>query len=213
MKISVVIPTYEMFGKGVQFLTNSLEILEKQTFKDFEVVISDNSEDEAIKKIALMGWNFQVVYSKNRRVKNMSGNTNNGILKATGEYIKILFLDDYLAHENALQDIANYKFDWLVTACSNNSSPYYADEIKRGVNKIGSPSVLTFKNQNPLLLNEELNWVVDCDYYIRLYRKYGLPVISNKVNVVIGIGDHQVTNHLSDEAKLKEVEYLCQKYC
>ena len=44
-KISVCIPTYEMRGFGAAFLKQCLDILKKQTFKDFDVVISDYSNN------------------------------------------------------------------------------------------------------------------------------------------------------------------------
>lgn len=212
MKISVVIPTYEMFGKGAKFLERSLDVLARQTFRNFEVVISDNSENNEIKNIALKGWGFPVVYDKNKGSKNLSGNVNNGISKSSGEYIKILFQDDYLASEYSLEDLASFKGEWLVTGCSNHLNPYWSEGIKKGINTIGSPSVLMIKNHNPLLFNENLTWVVDLEYYIRLYERYGLPTSSNKVNVVIEEGEHQLTNKLSDGVKQDELKYLCEHY-
>jgi len=211
MKISVAIPVYDMNGKGVQFLERSLEMLEKQTFQDFEVVISDNSQDDKLKKIALMGWGFQVCYNKNEGRKNMGGNINNAISKCQGDYIKFLFQDDYLTDENSLQEIAQtFDFDWLVTGCSNHMFPYYSADIKKGNNTIGSPSVLAIRNDKPLLFNENLQWVIDCEYYIRLYKRYGLPVVLNTNNVTIYTGEHQTTSKLSDEEKLKEIKWLCE---
>ena len=39
--ISIAIPTYEMHGHGVEYLRHQFNIFSKQTFQDFEVVISD----------------------------------------------------------------------------------------------------------------------------------------------------------------------------
>ena len=44
-------PTYETFGRGCEFLEFQFQILMKQTFKDFEVVISDHSKNEEIKNL------------------------------------------------------------------------------------------------------------------------------------------------------------------
>ena len=49
--ISICIPTYEMSGRGVGYLTHSFNILSKQSFKDFDVVISDHSQNDDIKKL------------------------------------------------------------------------------------------------------------------------------------------------------------------
>jgi glycosyltransferase involved in cell wall biosynthesis len=48
---SVAIPTYGYDGKGSDFLNFSLSKLSSQTFKDFEVVISDHSSDDTIKEV------------------------------------------------------------------------------------------------------------------------------------------------------------------
>ena len=50
---SVAIPTYGYGGKGYEFLVDNLEILNNQTFKDFEIVISDHSIDNTIYNILL----------------------------------------------------------------------------------------------------------------------------------------------------------------
>ena len=53
MKIffSIAIPTYGYGGKGSEFLEFSFNKLKNQTFKNFEVVISDHSIDDTIKDI------------------------------------------------------------------------------------------------------------------------------------------------------------------
>ena len=49
--ISVCIPTYEMYGEGYRLLKRNLEILSIQNFKNFEIVVTDNSEDFKIKEL------------------------------------------------------------------------------------------------------------------------------------------------------------------
>jgi glycosyltransferase involved in cell wall biosynthesis len=216
--ISVCIPTYEMHGKGVPLLKRSFDMLAAQTFKDFEVVVTDNSENDVIQKACDNYKNIlNINYSKNPR-KGMAQNTNEAIKNAKGDLIKILYQDDFLASENSLQEIAdNFKGYWLVTACGRDDTnkphiPKYNNEISKGKNSIGSPSVLTIKNDNPLLFDEKMTWLLDCDYYKRLYDKYGEPVILNKVNVIIGVGKHQTTHVLSDTIKKSEHNYMSEKY-
>lgn len=172
---------------GAEFLWRSINMLTKQTFQDFEIIVTQDGK--------------------------MAENTNSGIKKARGELIKILYLDDMLAHENALQDIVdNFEGEWMITAVNTNVSPYWTDDITTGNNKLGSPSALTIRNNNPLLFDETLSWLLDCDYYKRMYEKYGPPKILNGVNVILGIGDHQMTHLLTDEEKLSEYKYMDKKY-
>ena len=48
---SIAIPTYGYNGKGAEFLNFSLDLLSKQNFKDFEVILSDHSTDNTIKNV------------------------------------------------------------------------------------------------------------------------------------------------------------------
>ncbi len=222
-KISICIPTYEMHGKAKELLIRNFNILKKQTYQNFEVIISDNSEDDVVKNLCQDPEykSLNIKYSRNPR-KGLSANTNESIKKATGDLIKILYMDDYFANENSLEQIVkNFTGFWLVTGCghddgnskiTNEQYPIYSRKISRGKNTIGSPSVLTIKNEDLIFFDENLSWVLDCDYYSRLYEKYGNPTILNEINVIIGTGQHQTTFHLKFSKKLKEILILLTRY-
>lgn len=193
-KISIAVPVYDM-PNGDFFMKRLIKSLEEQTFKDFELVITQEGK--------------------------MAENTNAAIKKSRGELIKILYMDDYLAHPNALQMIVdNFTGNWLVTGCNhdyqgeihNTHIPYWNNEMSKGANTIGSPSVLTIKNEDPLLFDEEMTWLLDCDYYQRMYNKYGQPYFLNDINVTIGVGEHQMTHLMGEQIKLNEHRYMEQKY-
>ena len=60
-KISIAIPTWECNGRGVEFLDDLLRTIEIQKFKDFEVVISDHSEnDDLVNKVKEFDTKFQI---------------------------------------------------------------------------------------------------------------------------------------------------------
>jgi len=220
MKLSIAIPTSDMKEKGF-FFKRCLDSLWNQTFQDFEVVVTDNSDDDLIREICDY-YRTGINYFKNPH-KGMAQNTNEAIKRSIGDLIKIIYMDDFLAHPRALEKIVK-KFEgyWLVTACThtrdnnglmfNNHFPSYNEYIYLGNNTIGSPSVLTIKNEEPLLFDEEMTWLLDGDYYKRMYDKYGEPVIINDINVCIGLHDGQMTHLMGDERKLKEFEYAKQKY-
>lgn len=223
MKLSVCIPTYEMRGEATRVLKRSFDVLKKQTFKDFEVIISDNSEDDVIENLCKNHeyQSLNINYFKNPR-KGISKNTNEALKKATGKIIKILYMDDYLADENSLQDIVdNFKGYWLATGCGHDTGdgkinnmhfPAYNKKIYLGKNTIGAPSIIAIKNEDPLLFDENLIWLLDCDYYKRLYDKYGEPDILNKVNVIIGLGKNQATKHTKYWIKWWEKRLMQKKY-
>ncbi len=223
-------PVHEMYGKGVEFLRFNFEIFKKQTFKDFDVVISDDSDSDVMKKLCEeYEGALDIKYVKNPGPKGIAGNTNNAIINGTGKLLKILYLDDFLYSDNSLQRIAE-TFDinkdlWLVTAtiCSEDGTSYfrpffpkYTDDVHLGNNQISCPSVLTIKNDNPLLFDTNypnFRWLVDCDYYKRLHDKFGDPKILNEINVVNRIGLHQTTlSEINEKLINGEYEYVVKKY-
>ena len=141
-----------------------------------------------------------------------------------GDIIKILYLDDYLAHPDSLKNIVeNFNGGWLATGCVHDfgdgvlKEPHLAryEGVLPGpaiVNSLGSPSVIAIENKDPLLFDENMTWVLDIDYYNRLLRRYGPPTILDSYDIAIGCGDHQVTNIISEEEKNAEEKYLLQKY-
>lgn len=226
--LSICIPTYEMKRLGRIFLKQSFDILANQTFKNFDVVVSDHSKNDDIKNLCSSYNNkLKIHYYRNtQNIGSSSANINNAIKKADGKLIKILFQDDFLFNEKSLEEIVkNFDIEkdyWLITACVHSKDginffdpfyPKYNNKIHLGINTISSPSVLTIRNKNPLLFDEKLIWLMDCDYYKRCYYKFGNPKILNEINVVNRIGEHQISNSIVNTlTKLKETIYLIKKY-
>jgi len=59
--LSVCIPTYEIDSMGHTFLKHSFDVLMTQTFKDFDVVISDHSKTDLFKKAISLFCNYEVL--------------------------------------------------------------------------------------------------------------------------------------------------------
>lgn len=123
IEISVCIPAYDMGGRGVAFLEQSLDVLSTQTFKQFEVVVSDQSSDTAIADLCARS-SLQIRWIDARRVpKQASANTNLAMNVAAGEIVKILFQDDFLLGDAALARIAQAfddpKVNWCLTGCEH----------------------------------------------------------------------------------------------
>lgn len=196
-KVSVCTPIHKM-QKGDYFLERLQNSLEEQTFRDFDVVITAEGK--------------------------MAENTNAAIKQATGQIIKILYMDDFLWNPLALQRVSD-AFDkgakWYASGCVHTTDgisaynphmPSYNENIKGGANTIGSPSVIAFENNEPLLFDENLSWLLDCELYTRLHTRYGEPYLESSTDVAIGVGGHQTTQLLSEDDKLREHTYLTKKY-
>lgn len=193
-KVSIVVPIHEM-PNGDFFLWRLVNSLTEQTFKNWELIVTKDGR--------------------------MAENTNAGIKRARGEYIKILYLDDYFSPAgqgyslgNMVDKIEGDKSEWLISGTNNNPYPSWTDDIETGNNKLGSPSSLLFKNhfEDNLLFDESMSWLLDCDLYKRMYEKFGKPSFSNGDGIFIGEGSHQMTHIITDEQKLAEHEYMKQKY-
>lgn len=226
---SIAIPTYEMNGKGSEFLEHSLNILSNQTFKDFDVIISDHSKDDEIKNLCTK-WkdNLNIKYYKNTiDIGSSSSNINNAILKSNASWIKILFQDDFLYNEYALENthksiINNSDKNWFASTCehSNDGTSYYRlfkpvwnDKMIFGVNTISSPSVITIKNDsNKLLFDKNYIWLMDCDYYQRYFNKYGPPVFIDDITVVNRTWTNQLTNKIPIDVKKHEHIEILKKH-
>lgn len=192
--ISICVP-YHDISETELFLERLKGSLKKQTYKDWELILTKNGR--------------------------MAENTNSAISQAKGDIIKILYMDDYLLSPDALQHIAdNLQHGWLASACvhddgyslSNVHVPKWNDEILKGINEIGSPSVVAFENKDVPLMDENLDWVVDCDWYYRMEKRFGKPTLLKDIDIAIGVGIHQTTYKLTDTQKIEEVYYLKNKY-
>ncbi|OYX85747.1 MAG: hypothetical protein B7Y83_03695 [Flavobacteriales bacterium 32-34-25] len=92
--VSICIPTYN----GEKFIEQALQSAINQTYKNIEMIISDdNSVDNtlAIVKETLINSSIPF-YIFNHEPKGIGANWNNCIEKANGVYIKFLFQDDLL---------------------------------------------------------------------------------------------------------------------
>jgi GT2 family glycosyltransferase len=216
-----------MNGKGVEYLEYSFNVLYSQTYTEFEIIISDHSISDEIKDLCEQ-WSkvLDIKYFRNQHNRGVSSaNINNAIKHANGKIIKILFQDDFLYDEFSLEtqlkiftQSENY---WMVSACCHYDGvevkrplyPRYHDNIQYGENTISSPSVLMFKNINILHFDENLFWLMDVDYYKRLYDTFGYPAICHYITVVNREHPYQVSNTLAtEEVKRIELDYIIKKY-
>ena len=226
--LTVCIPTYEMKGLGVAYLRHSFDMLAVQTYTDFDIVVSDHSTNTDIEDLCrTYAHALSITYIKNTANRgSSSANINNAIVHAKGSLIKLLFQDDFLFNERSLEEtVEAFDLDrdtWLVTACIHTHDgttmyrpyhPRYTRDIHLGNNTLSSPSVLTIKNDSPLLFDEQLIWLMDCEYYKRYHDRFGMPKILNTITVVNRIGEHQVSNTLATTVlRKKEFDYVLEKY-
>lgn len=228
--ISIAIPTYEMHGKGAEFLNFALNGIYHQTYKNIEVVVSDHCLNDEIKNVcdSWFSRGLSINYLKNIEARgSSSANINNALQASTGKYVKILFQDDFLYCADAIKKtVSAFKKEpnkkWLVSACDHSNDgihlyrpffPRYHNQIHLGNNTISSPSVLTLLNEDLIYFDSNLIWLMDVEYYKRLYDKYENPIILNEITVVNRTWEMQVSNSLiNKDIESKELAYVLAKH-
>jgi len=212
MKISIAIPTYESNGRRNEFLEDLLRTIEIQTFKDFQVVISDHSVDnELLKVIDEYIDKFTIVYLKNEYNRgNGPSNINNAIENCSGEIVKVMFHDDFFYDDRALEKIySQFKTSdkmWLVNGCNHTQDdghtfyldmyPTWSDNIINGVNTISSPSVLAAKREvfSKVKFDPSIVMMMDCEFYYHTKLVYGDPIYYNDILVSNRVHSGQISS-------------------
>jgi len=213
--ISICIPCYEMHGKGDLYLTYLLDSIVIQKFNLYEVVVSDQSSSNMIENVAYnYSSKIDLTYCKCDKPGKSSYNLNNAISKAKYGIIKPMFQDDFFINNNCLSLIAEQNttpfggcgfthFDENNVHIGNTMLPKYNENIKNGINTIGSPSTVFFKNDDNYF-NNDLVWLMDCEFYERLMRKYNYLTTISDISIGIRIWRNSYTNHISSQIKNQE---------
>jgi glycosyltransferase involved in cell wall biosynthesis len=93
-KISICIPTYN----GEVYLRECIDSCLNQTFSDYEIVICDDGSSDTTVEIieSYLASSNKIKFYKNEKNLGLVGNWNTCIEKASGEWIKFVFQDDYI---------------------------------------------------------------------------------------------------------------------
>jgi glycosyltransferase involved in cell wall biosynthesis len=233
MKISVCIPAY----KNAAFLRRNLDALVSQTFRDFEVILSDDSPDESVAEIAAAySDRLNIIYLKNSPAKGTPSNWNFAMQHASGEFIKLMHDDDWFATDTALQqfyDCLNaapgvdfcFAAFYNVNIGSGNVEPVFCSPFNRYLlkksrynlfkrNFIGPPSVVFQRNRGEIFYDEKLKWLVDFEGYIRFLQTKSNFIYLDQNLVNIGISGEQVTSSTQHDRTvvLPESLYFLKKH-
>lgn len=211
VRISICVPARNR-PQGLIRLLSSILI---QTYKNYEVIILDNSDGDELETLVQQSYHEhqQIRYYRNNRILNMGENWNACIAHASFEWIKMMHDDDWFTNEHSLEKIAKsikgsaYKahtFSYYNVTESGFSTlvkenrmlfrlfqrfPYYV--YKR--NYIGNPCCTVIHRSCNVTYNDRLKWLVDVDYYLRLMLQGYRFEYHNTSVINIGISDQQAT--------------------
>jgi glycosyltransferase involved in cell wall biosynthesis len=212
-----------------------LDSIAQQQFRDFEVVVSDDSPDDSVERLlAHYNTKFPILYFHNKLAKGTPANWNFGISKATGEWIKLIHDDDWFASPDSLGIFAQHieqgrKF--IFSAYANKENEQAPGQVMRmsasweqriirepmtllAYNKVGPPSVTMIHRSITETYDERMKWRVDMDFYVRLLLQEMEYTYINEVLINVGINELQVTNYCfqNPSVELPEGFLLLEKY-
>lgn len=226
-EMSICVPVYKMKDQLCEkFLVEYLSHLMYQTFKDFEVVVSDQSEDDNLKNICdAFSYVLDIKHVRNTSgVKNAANNVNHAVKHAAGKIIKLLYVDDFFIDVKALEKIksgfdTNPDSKWLIagfthsdqerTRFYNSRLPRYDQLYVNGDNSTGNPSNYAVRRECAIEMDENLLWIVDGEYFYRTYYHFGLPVMLPEV--LVCFREHEDSKFMDD--KFRELDTKERQYC
>lgn len=123
-KISVIIPTYNYAG----FVTQAIESVLAQTYKNFEIIVIDDGSTDDTKEVLRPYMNkVRYIYTENggpSRARNL------GVKNSKGEYVAFLDSDDLYSNdylEKCINNLSDNSGDLVMT---DSYSDFYDDTSK-----------------------------------------------------------------------------------
>ncbi|MFN5372221.1 MAG: glycosyltransferase family 2 protein [Bacteroidia bacterium] len=231
--ISICIPTYNQADK-LKFLLDSIRV---QTFRDFEVIVSDDSNCDDVALLCNSYSDLPISYYRNQPAKGTPENWNYAISLAKGTWIKLMHHDDYFSSEDSLKHFvefaeSNPMIDYVFCATKLHSltneeskiSNYVVDKnVLKNIKKqsaylfpkniIGSPSIGLQRKSINISFDVNLIWLVDVDYFIQLLFNYKVVYLDKPLITTI-ISETQLSKSMSmnPDYELSELAYCYNKF-
>ncbi|MCU7550350.1 glycosyltransferase [Chitinophagaceae bacterium LB-8] len=229
--ISICIPAY----KRTDYLQRLLQSIAVQTYRDFEVIVTDDSPNDEVKQLCNQySGSFPLHFYKNPQNLNTPENWNEGIRKSKGEWIKLVHDDDWFSSPESLAKFAEAAkkhpgHTFFFSAYTNiyegtgrmqemRLKPFWSKALLQNPmvlisdNVVGPPSVTMHKNDKTTWYDRNMKYVVDIDFYIR-YLENTRPYYIDEPLINVGINQAQVTKYTFGvpEVHLKESLLLLEK--
>jgi glycosyltransferase involved in cell wall biosynthesis len=227
--VSICIPAY----KRVSYLKRLLESIIIQTYKDFEVVITDDSDNDSVKDLVKEYENrLPIRYFKNEYALGTPANWNCAISKAKGQWIKLMHDDDWFSTPESLARFVNFAdndhpfiFSAYYTVPETSARKLHKlSEFKNTIarepgilfakNVIGPPSVTLIQRNISENYDERLKWRVDIEFYMRVLKQSKHYTYIDTPLINIGLNESQVTQSAinNPEIELPEGWLLLKEY-
>jgi len=231
--VSVCVPTYEMGGHGLKYLSALWESFASQDYTHKEMIVADHSLNDVIESFCA---DKDIRYVRNPVGRGMVGaNVNLAMNLARGDVLKPMFQDDSFRSSDSLTTVVS-AFEkekakqWSMGAyfLHKNGSPFSRSthpkikakgarlpivqrpkQMLKGINRMGMPSIMAIRSCVKERFREDLINMVDLDYYVRLQQVYGPPLIIQKPIVNLCLWDGSVSStQVTKDLTRKEIEWM-----
>lgn len=235
-KVSICIPVYNNLEQ-VKHLVSSIE---EQTYKDVELIITDDSTDNRIeewigrqKEAAAFACLKACTYRHNAKPLGHIYNWNEALRLAKGEFIKIMFSDDWFTYADSLEKFvrmlednpqASFAFCGSMQVSSSDSyarcaSDVFLEKFKKDYrhlftgDEVGAPSAVIYRACG-CYFDERSTFASDVFLFMRILKKNSHFVCTKEPLISIGIHENQYTCDFDerDGRKFRDYEILFEEY-
>tara|TARA_B110000003_G_scaffold275041_1_gene316528 strand:+ start:5440 stop:6366 length:927 start_codon:yes stop_codon:yes gene_type:complete len=235
--ITVLIPSYE-YVDGISRIFNHFKL---SAYKDgIDIIVFDDSKSDKIKNLVHENILFKygkIKYQKNDVSLGAVNNWNMLIENAQSDYIFVLHQDECpidlnffynlkkIIQEHNMPDLVFLRCVHLVS--KNSFAPYFFSRFTQLVlkyfpqylflrNVTGSPSNIIVRNSVVEKFDNNLQWLVDVDWFFSMLKKNPSWIFAKKLQILSVKDDEtSITQSISRDIKsilLKELKYLKNKH-
>ena len=247
-KVSICIPAYNNEAEVRRLLSS----IAAQTMQDVEIILTDdstNGEIEALVEGIRSGRRAdagsaggilsdapcmsRLRYVHNEKPLGHIFNWNKALSLAKGEYIKIMFSDDWFTQDNSLEKLtallddnpkASLAFCGTMQVSKKQTwaraaGKEYVERLRRDYrylflgNEIGAPSATLYRACGAAF-DERSNWASDMFLYFEILQKNPVFVCTPEPLISIGVHEEQYTESFSerDIRKFRDRLLMYEKY-
>ena len=201
-RVSVVIAAYNR----PSFLREALQSIINQTVPVFEIIVIDDCSKVDLQPVISEFSEHNIIYFKKEVNLGVSNSRNQGILRASGDWVSFLDDDDvYLPHkieynliDSRIENCSAILCGYQILESGEHSNFLQSQIIKKEVFKLGNPFCGTsglFAKREFLLkemFDESLPLGEDWDVFIRL-TKYGVMYFNSVPHFLYRKGHESIT--------------------
>ena len=230
-KLSILIPSYN-YRRGLIRILDSFKYCNVNDLKLVEIIIGDDSKQALISKNEINYYkSFIPNLSYVHNIKNLYiNNWNNLISLANGEFYWLLHHDEEISQplsnlRNIILELNTNNSVFILPICKYKTYKLFKynldifqlqtaqtsliknfifnSKLFFYINIIGSPSSLIVKKEIEILYDENLSWLVDVEFYYRLFKKINLKYVRilNKKQALI-LSNQNFSNSITSIRKI-----------